>query len=115
MPRPLVELLREKLGTQAVPHYNPLNVPSIGTVAVRVLGNNPNRYTWEFVNLSPSSIFLHLDNTVSASRGWLVGPSGGSLGAHWEEDFELVSGEWWAIGTAPALSFLVYEVESGGA
>lgn len=115
MPRPLIALLEEKLGTKAVPRFNPLNLASIGAAVVRVLGNNPNRYSWVFVNLSPNTIYLHLDNTVSSSRGFLVGPNGGSLSAQWEEDFELVSNEWFAIASGPASAFLVYEVESAGA
>jgi hypothetical protein len=114
VPRPLIDLLKEKLGTSAVPRFNPLGVTSIGLTATRILAPNPNRYSWSFVNLSSANIYLHLDNSVSTTRGWLVGPNGGSLSANWEEDLELVSNDWFAVGSGAALSFLVYEVESAG-
>ncbi len=115
MPRPLAALLEEKLGTKATPFRNPLNVASIGVAAVRILPSNPNRFGWEFINLSPNLIYLLNDNLVSATNGIQVGASGGNVITDWEEDFELVSNEWWAVAAGPASSFLVISVESAGA
>ncbi len=115
MVRPLAALLEEKLGTKATPFANPLNVASIGVAAVRVLPNNPNRFAWTFVNLSPNLIYLLNSNLVSATNGIQVGASGGNVTAIWEQDFELVSNEWWAVAAAAASNFLVISIESSGA
>src|SRR5882724_3765124 len=108
MPRNLAALLEDKFGTKATPFKNRLGVPSIGITPVTVYKNDPTRFTFEFFNLSPSNIWLLDDPSVSAAKGILVGPNGGSLVLLWEEDFELVAGEWWAIGAATPLSYLAY-------
>jgi len=115
VPRPLAALLEEKLGTKATPFSNPLNVASIGVVAVRILPSNPNRFAWQFFNLSPNLIYLLDSNLVSATNGIQVGASGGNVVSIWEEDFEQVSHEWWAVAAGAASSFLVNSIESAGA
>ncbi len=115
MPRQLAALLEEKLGTKATPFRNPLGVLTVGVVAVRFLPNNPNRFGWEFINLSPNLIYLLNDNSVSATNGIQVGASGGNVIADWEEDFELVSNEWWAIAAGAASNILAISIESAGA
>ena len=115
MPRPLAALLEEKLGTKATPFANPLNVASIGVTAVRILPSNPNRFAWIFIDLSPNLIWLLNSNLVSPSNGIQVAASGGNVISDWEEDFELVSNEWWAVAGGAASSFLVVEIVSAGA
>lgn len=114
MPRQLAQLLQESLGTRAIPVINRL-VTQVGVTAVRVFPNDPNRYAWVFVNLSPNTLYLHLDATVTSSKGVQVGPSGGYLSLVWQEDFELTAWEWYAISTAAASNVLTYEVVSEGA
>ncbi len=115
MPRPLAALLEEKLGTKATPFNNPLNVASIGVTAVRILPSNPNRFAWIFIDLSPNLMYLLDSNLVSAVNGIQVGASGGNVVAIWEEDFELVSHEWWAVAGGAASAFIVISIESAGA
>lgn len=115
MPRRLADLLEERLGTKAVPFFNRLGVASIGVTAVRVFSSDPNRFEWTFVNLSTNGIYLMADNLVTATRGIFCGPSGGGTTMIWEEDFELVSSEWWAIATGAASSYLAFEIVSAGA
>jgi len=115
MPRNLAELLQDKFGTKATPFKNRLGVATIGLSAVKIYGNDPTRFVMEFFNLSASNIYLLDDPSVSATKGILCGPNGGSVVLLWEEDFELVAGEFWAIGAGAALSYLAYEIVAGGA
>ena len=115
MPRRLADLLEERLGTKATPFFNRLGVPSIGVTAVKVLSNDPNRFEWTFINLSVNAIYLLTDNTVSATKGILCSATGGGTSMIWEEDFELVSNEWWAVAAGAASSYLLFEVVSAGA
>lgn len=114
-PRQLSDVLVERLGTKAIPYTNRLNVASIGITAVRVLTTDPNRFEWLFINLSPNLIYLLNENTVSASKGIQVGASGGSVSMQWDEDFELVSNEWWAVAVATPSNYLAVELVSAGA
>ena len=72
-------------------------------------------FEWTFVNLSANGIYLMADNLVASTRGIFCGPSGGGTSMIWEEDFELVSSEWWAIATGAASAYLAFEVVSAGA
>lgn len=115
MPRSLAALLQDRFGTKGIPFTNRLNVASIGTTAVRIFGNDPNRLALIFVNLSANNIFFHLDNTVSLTKGIFCGPNGGGLSYVWDEDFELTSGEQFVIASAVASNYLAYEIVSAGA
>lgn len=115
MPRNLAELLQDKFGSKGVPFRNRQGVATIGLSAVKIYGNDPTRYALEFFNLSPSNIYLLDDPSVAATKGILCGPNGGSIVMLWEEDFELVAGEFWAIGQGAALNYLAYEIVAGGA
>ena len=112
MPRTVASLLTDKFGTLSTPRTNPLGVASIGTTAVKVLSNNPNRFEWTFSNLSPNTIYLFFDSTVSTSNGYVASPSGGFVRCYWEEDGERVGYEVWAIANGAASSFLVEEIVS---
>jgi len=115
MPRRLADLLQEKLGTKATPFFNRLGVTNVGLTPTRIFANDANRFAWIFINLSANAIYLLTDPTVSASKGILAGANGGFLSALWEEDFELVSNEWWCVASGAASNLLAYEITSAGA
>src|SRR6267142_1657425 len=109
MPRNLAALLEDKFGTKATPFKNRLGVATIGVTPVKIYANDPTRFAFEFFNLSTFNIYLLDDPSVSASKGILAAPTGGSVVLLWEEDFELVAAEWWAVGASAALNYLAYE------
>lgn len=115
MPRRLADVLQEKLGTKAIPYINPFGVSQVGVTATRIMQFNPNRFSFELVNLSANTIYVHLDGTVSSSKGIVLGANGGNMVSVWEEDFELVTWEYYALATASGSNILIYEVLSAGA
>lgn len=99
-------LERFKCKTRAV--ENPL-VTAVGTTAILVLANNPNRLAWVIVNLSANTLYLALGNDVSATKGVLLAPNGGSASMVWDEDFQTVG---WAVwGVAAGANSAIYCME----
>ena len=95
-----------KVKTRAV--ENPL-LTALGTSALLVFSNNPNRLAWIFINLSANTVYLGLGNDVGTAKGVLIAPNGGSATMIWSEDFQMTG---WAIwGIAPAGASNCYSIE----
>jgi len=105
----LSELLTQQFKVKTRAIANPL-VSAVGTSAVRVLSNNPNRLAWIIINLSTNSLYLAFDNTVSTSRGIYVGPNGGYATLVWDEDFDLVGWELYAVASGAGSNIYVVEI-----
>tara|TARA_Y100000310_G_scaffold308158_1_gene350964 strand:- start:132 stop:470 length:339 start_codon:yes stop_codon:yes gene_type:complete len=109
MPKSLANLIDEKFGTPTRPNDNPL-ITSVGAASERVLPQNPNRVAFTITNLSTGDVFLGLDNEVSSTRGFFIGPLGGSATVVWDEDFHRVGYEWWVIGSGAGLDIFTQEI-----
>jgi len=105
----LKELLDQQFKVKTDSIANPVT-NSVGAAATRVLGNNPNRLAWVFINLSANTIYLEFSRDVGAARGILVSPNGGSAMMVWNEDFELTGYEVWGLAPAGASTCYVLEV-----
>ena len=105
---PLANLLLERFKVRTRAVQNPL-ITSVGTTALQILSNNPNRLGFTIINLSTNNMYLALTNDVSSTKGILLTPSGGSFGMVWDEDFQMVAWAWWVV--AAGANSAVYSVE----
>ncbi|MGH7409852.1 MAG: hypothetical protein ACREJ6_02145 [Candidatus Methylomirabilis sp.] len=104
----LPDLVQGKFGVKTFPRFNPV-ISTLGAAVDSWLRQSPNRVAALIVNLSVNNIFIGPFRDVSATKGILVTPNGGSVLLHFEEDFDLVGYEWFAIASAAASPILVVE------
>lgn len=97
----LTEFLWRQWGLQTHPE---VATETVGTTAIRILKNNPNRINWTVVNHSASSIFLGFSPEIAVGTGFFLSPSGGTIQAKALEDGALVIDEIWAISAGTGLS-----------
>lgn len=102
------ELVQERFHAPVSPVVN-RTVTTVGITAARLLINDPDRLGFLVVNLSANDIYVGPFPDVSSTKGIRLGPSGGNVVAMWEEDFEMVAWEWFAIATVGASNVLTLE------
>lgn len=100
-------LERFKVRTRAV--QNP-KITSVGTTALEVLANNPNRLGFTIINLSTNVMYAGLSNDVSSTKGIRLAASGGSLTMVWDEDFQMVGWAWWVVASGATSAIYAIEV-----
>jgi hypothetical protein len=83
---------------------------SVGVAAVQIVPNNPQRLALTIINLSTNSVYIALDNSVAATKGMVLQPTGGSATFSLDEDFQMVGWEIWGIATGAASAVYVIEV-----
>jgi hypothetical protein len=83
----------------------------VGTTAVKVLRQNPDRIGWLIQNLSPNTIYVAYSPDVSSTKGIQVAASGGVISSIISEDGEAVTYEMWAVATAANSAIYVVEYE----
>lgn len=105
----LSDAIDREFGVPTEPRVNP-ETGMVGTSIVKVLGNNPNRFSFVIVNLGTAAVFLAPDNAVATTRGIRLDASGGSFSANWRDDANLTGWDWYAIAEAAGQSVLVLEV-----
>ncbi len=105
----LSSLLRERFKVETREILNPA-AAVLGAAALQVLFNHPDRLGFSIINLSANPVYIAPDDGVLATRGIRLDPNGGSLSMVWDEDFELVSHEWFGIAPAGASQIYVSEV-----
>jgi len=82
---------------------------SIGITPSRLLDNNPRRIGWVAANLGTGTAAFSTDPAVTLTTGLPLQPSGGAASMQVDEDGEAVAWEWYAIDSAAAQPFVVYE------
>lgn len=107
MPMDLHKLIEAELGVNV---HTRDNVTAIGTSELQVLSNNPNRVGLTLINLSNDTIYVGLDNMVSADRGIRLAANGGSVSFNWQYDMSLIAHEWHAVSTAAGNNLYVLEL-----
>lgn len=109
----LRDLLDRQFGVRTRPVENPLDVTSLGTDVTRILSNNPNRLGFTVLNLSANVVYIGLSRNVNAGVGTEQGirldANGGQAVAIWDEDFDMVAWEWYAVATAVDSQIYVLE------
>ena len=89
---------------------NPV-VAAVGTSALTVLRNNPDRVFWLVVNLSTNVVYVALARDVAATKGIRLDPNGGWTSMSVEEDGEAVAYEVFAKATGASSAIYVLEME----
>ena len=103
------DLIAKRFGIQTSINVNPL-IAQVGTTALQVLSNNPNRLAWTIVNLSNNNMWCGFDSVTSSSKGVFLSPNGGSATMSMDEDFEAVCWEIWIIASAATSNLWTSEV-----
>jgi len=104
----VTEYVEKELGFKTRAIENPVT-DRVLTTATLVLRNNPDRFAWLIVNLSPNTIYVGFTPEVSANRGIYLAANGGFITMHAREDGEAVTYAIYAI--APAGISRIYVVE----
>lgn len=92
---------------------NPV-VAAVGTSALTVLRNNPDRVFWLVVNLSSNVVYVALARDVSNTKGVRLEAHGGWVKMSVETDGEAVGYEVFAVATGAASAIYVLEMEKSG-
>lgn len=106
---PLTDLLMERFKVKTRAVEKPVRT-SVGTTAVEIFKNNPNRLAWTLVNTHASQVlYIGLTNEVTAATGIRLDPAGGHASEVWDEDFDEVG---WAVwGIASGANTTIYSKE----
>lgn len=107
----LAHLLEAHYGVKTTYKLNPL-VSQAAITVTKVLSYNPNRLGFVFMNVGSNDIYLMPTNKPAAGNGIFISGGGGGVGFVWNEDFELVSSEWFAIAIGGVSNIYVHEVTS---
>ncbi len=110
----LTDLLLERFKLKTRSLVNPV-VAALGAAAVVFLRNNPDRVGFVIFNLSVNAIYISPLQTVLATAGIPMLLQGDGISLVWDEDFEMVSYDWYGIAPAGASAIYVLEIigESG--
>ena len=92
---------------------NPV-VAAVGTSAVVILKNNPDRVFWLVVNLSTNVVYVALSEDVGDAKGIRLDANGGWASMSVEEDGEAVAYAVHAKATGAASAIYVLEMEKTG-
>lgn len=83
--------------------------PSIGTTAVRLVKNAPDRFALMVSNPSSSDCYALPSPLVSTTNGYKIAAAGGILITTVKDDLMLPSREWWAVCAASSTALTVHE------
>jgi len=107
--RTVYELLRDQLGSDFRLTQNQ-ETSTVGTTAVVITKNNPNRLALVVVNLSTNTVYLRPQGTPSSSVGIVLTPGGGLLALSLIEDYILQTLEWSAVASGADSDLLILEL-----
>lgn len=99
----LRELLEDRFGVKTTFDTNPV-VSSVAATVTKVFSADPNRYAFVLVNTGANDVYLKPSNDVSVGDGVYLAANGGFASLSFDEDFELVGMEWFAIANGGASS-----------
>jgi len=102
-------LLEKQYGVKTSYRINP-QTDSVAILPTKILSYNPTRLGWVFINDGAFPVYLSPVNDVSATKGILVSSGGGGVSFAWNEDFEMVSSEWYAISIGGVSAVYLHEV-----
>ncbi|KKK72692.1 hypothetical protein LCGC14_2901320 [marine sediment metagenome] len=111
MGKTLAELLHEHFGVKTSFNENP-EVIQVEVAVTKVFNYNPNRLGLVLINTSGFPILVGYKNDVTVGNGILLVANGGSLSLIWNEDFELVASEMFAIADGGAATIYTNETVS---
>ena len=105
----LQELIESQFGVKTSYEINPVTDSALVNVT-RVLGINPNRLGFVFMNMGANTVYLSPQNTVSVGNGIMIQSGGGGVSFIWRDDFNLVGVDWYAIADGLASNIHIMEI-----
>jgi len=106
----VAEYVEKKFGFPTRAIENPVR-NTLTTSAAIVLYQNPDRFQWLIVNLSPYTIYVGFTYQVSSTRGIVISANGGFASMHAREDGEAVTYPVYAISPDGKAKIYVIEFE----
>ena len=107
----LYQLLESNFGMKTSYNLNPL-VNQVQVAVTRILNHNPNRVGLLIVNAGGVPIDIAPVNTVTVGGGITLTANGGGISFIWDEDFEFLAGEFFAIANGAPSNISVTEIIS---
>ena len=108
--RSLHDLLQTAYGVKTVSRENHV-VSQVGVIATKIASNNPRRVGLVIVNHSAgATIRIAPSKDISSTRGIALAGSGAAVALRWDQDFDTVADEWYAISSAAASDIYVLEI-----
>lgn len=104
----LSDLVFQVFGIRTFVRANPL-VSSVGVSAAKIASINPRRVGLIVVNLSLAAVYISPAPDVSSTKGIYLPAGGGAYVLKWQDDFELLGSEFYAIASAAASGIYVLE------
>ena len=105
----ILDLIANEVGV-AVQPTAPTSFATVGTSAVELMNQNPQRVSFVFINLSANDMYIAPNETVASTTGILVSKSGGQASAMWKEDLVLPALKWSVIATGSSSAYILLEV-----
>lgn len=105
----LADLLLDRFKLKTSTLVNPL-VAAVGIAAIPIALNHPDRVGFVMLNLSANVVYISPLPTVALLVGIRLDANGGTVSFVWDEDFELVSHDWYAIATGAASQVFIMEI-----
>jgi len=102
------EIVFNLFGANTYTQSDPV-ITSVGTSVVKVLDGNPNRLAYTIVNMSDNTLYVAFDEQVSATRGIVLGASGGNLAVSVKDDFTLVTRPVYALASGGSSAIFSYQ------
>ena len=104
-------LIESQFGVKTSYEINPITGTALTTVT-KVLNINPNRLAFIVMNMGASAVYLSPSNTVAVGNGIIILPGGGGVTLVWNEDFNMVGLDWYAIADGANSDIYVMEIVS---
>lgn len=83
---------------------------TVGTAVSTVIGSNPDRLGLLILNLSANTVYVSIDNSVSATNGIRLGANGGSVSLNVTDDGMIQTRTWYGLATGAGSSVYVLDL-----
>lgn len=103
----LKQLIEQQFGVQT---DTSIVSVSVGTTAIQLAPNNPNRVGLVIMNLSGNDVYISPFSGVSSTNGLKLATSGGSITLNWQYDLTFCGYGFQAVASGANSSVLVLEV-----
>ena len=108
----VTDYIKKNWGTKTRSIINPLGSIIAGNTETKVLGGNPDRFSYIFFNLGSNDLYVSFSHGVSDKNGMLIMANGGNLSMNADDDGELVTYPLYAV--APAGDTQVFSIITEG-
>ena len=83
---------------------------TVGTAVSTVIGSNPDRLGLLILNLSANTVYVSIDNSVSATNGIRLGANGGSVSLNVTDDGMIQTRTWYGLAAGAGSSVYVLDL-----